>query len=95
MVWVSHEQPTRLWARRYGGDFDAAIAFMSDSDAAETQLWREQREAEEAARQQIEGEVRRKYEVELHALRSRLEQQRAAKSWWGFCARPKFKLRGS
>ncbi len=28
--WLYEEQPTRLWARRYGGDFDAAIRFLTD-----------------------------------------------------------------
>jgi hypothetical protein len=33
--WLYEEQPTRLWARRYGGDFGAAIAFLTASEEAE------------------------------------------------------------
>ena len=39
--WLHEEQPTRLWARRYGGDFDAAIRFLTDSEEAEEQRQRE------------------------------------------------------
>jgi energy-coupling factor transporter ATP-binding protein EcfA2 len=35
LYWAAQEQPTRLWARRYGGDFDAAIGFLIESEEAE------------------------------------------------------------
>ena len=38
--WLDEEQPTRLWARRYGGDFDAAIRFLTESEEAEEQRLR-------------------------------------------------------
>jgi len=75
LLWASQEQPTRLWARRYGGDFDAAIRFLTDSEDAEEQQRREQTEAEEAARQQEEERLRRENELKQQALRARLEQQ--------------------
>ena len=52
--WLCAEQPTRLWARRYGGDFDAAIGFLTDSKDAEEQRLRAWKEAVEAARRQAD-----------------------------------------
>jgi energy-coupling factor transporter ATP-binding protein EcfA2 len=52
--WLCEEQPTRLWARRYGGDFDAACSFLMDSIEAEEQRQRALKEAEEAARRQAD-----------------------------------------
>jgi energy-coupling factor transporter ATP-binding protein EcfA2 len=62
--WLHEEQPTRLWARRYGGDFDAAMRFLTDSEEAEEQRLRALNESEDAARRQEE-----------EALRARLEEQ--------------------
>ncbi len=73
--WLHEEQPTRLWARRYGGDFDAAITFLMDSEEAEEAVRREQQAAEEAARRQEEERVRLQNELEQQALRARLERQ--------------------
>ncbi len=73
--WLHEEQPTRLWARRYGGDFDAAITFLMNSEEAEEAVRREQLVAEEAARRQEEERVRLQNELEQQALRARLERQ--------------------
>ena len=62
--WLDEEQPTRLWARRYGGDFDAAMRFLTDSE-----------DAEAAARRQEEERLRLQTELEQRALRARLEEQ--------------------
>jgi energy-coupling factor transporter ATP-binding protein EcfA2 len=75
LLWAAHEQPTRLWARRYGGDFDAAISFLTDSEDAEEQRRRAQTKAEEAARRQEEERLQRENELKQQALRARLEQQ--------------------
>ena len=75
LLWAAQEQRTRLWARRYGGDFDAAISFLTDSADAEEQRRREQTEAEEAARRQKEEQQQREYEFKQQALRTRLEEQ--------------------
>ena len=73
--WLYEEQPTRLWARRYGGDFDAAIRFLTDSEEAEEQRLRAVKKAEEAARRQEEERLRLQNELERQALRARLEEQ--------------------
>ena len=73
--WLYEEQPTRLWARRYGGDFDAAIRFLTDSEEAEEQRLRAVKKAEEAARRQEEERLRLQTELEQRALRARLEEQ--------------------
>ena len=82
--WLYEEQPTRLWARRYGGDFDAAIRFLTDSEEAEEQRIRAVKEAEEAARRQEEERLRLQNELEQQALRARLEEQtrRAKQRRW-------------
>jgi hypothetical protein len=74
LLWAQ-EQPTRLWARRYGGDFNAAMSFLTDSADAEEQRRREQTAAEEAARRREEEQLRRENELKQQALRARLEQQ--------------------
>ena len=43
--WRKREQPTALWARRYGGDFELAMLFLAESEKAT-----ETREAEIAAK---------------------------------------------
>lgn len=73
--WLCEEQPTRLWARRYGGDFDAAIRFLAASEDAEEERQRQAKAAEEAARQQEEERRRLQNELEQQALRARLEEQ--------------------
>ena len=73
--WLYEEQPTRLWARRYGGDFDAAIRFLTASEEAEEGRLRGLNEAEEAARRQEEERLRLQNELEQQALRARLEEQ--------------------
>jgi energy-coupling factor transporter ATP-binding protein EcfA2 len=74
LLWAQ-EQRTRLWARRYGGDFDAAISFLADSADSEEQRRREQTKAKEAARRQKEEQQQREYELKQQALRARLEEQ--------------------
>jgi WD40 repeat protein/energy-coupling factor transporter ATP-binding protein EcfA2 len=79
--WLYEEQPTRLWARRYGGDFDAAIQFLMKSEEAENERLRELKEAEEEEhrRQEEERERRRQEELEAAALRAaEAEAQRQA-----------------
>ncbi|MGH6918878.1 MAG: hypothetical protein ACREJ0_14375, partial [Geminicoccaceae bacterium] len=71
LLWASREQPTRLWARRYGGDFNAAIDFLTESEEAEEQRQREKQEAEEAARR---GEEER---LQLENERLRLEEEQS------------------
>lgn len=73
--WLDEQQPTRLWARRYGGDFDAAIRFLADSEEAEEERQRQAKAAEEAARRQEEERRRLQNELEQQALRGRLEEQ--------------------
>ena len=73
--WLYEEQPTRLWARRYGGDFDAAIAFLTASEEAEDARLSQEREAAEAARRQEEEKLRLQNELEQQTLRARLEEQ--------------------
>jgi hypothetical protein len=73
--WLYEERPTRLWARRYGGDFDTALRFLNASEEADEQRRREQQAAEEAARRQEEERVRLQNELEQQALRARLERQ--------------------
>ena len=73
--WLYEEQPTRLWARRYGGEFDAAIRFLTASEEAEEGRLRGLNEAEEAARRQEEERLRLQNELEQQALRARLEEQ--------------------
>jgi len=83
LLWASREQPTRLWARRYDGDFDAAIGFLSDSEEAEEQRRRAQEEAEQAEHRREEERLRLENErlrleeeqSRLLAEKSRLEQQ--------------------
>ena len=73
--WVNEEHPTPLWARRYGGDYDAAMRFLTESEEAEDQRLRAMKEAEEAARRQEEERLRLQNELEQQALRARLEEQ--------------------
>ena len=73
--WLFEEQRTRLWARRYGGDFNAAISFLTDSEEAEAQRLRERQELEDAARRQDEERRRLQNELEQQALRTRLQEQ--------------------
>ncbi len=47
--WRAREQPTALWAKRYGGDFPLAMAFLAESEKA-----RAAREAEAAAKRRTE-----------------------------------------
>ena len=47
--WLQEEKPSRLWARRYGGDFDAATRFLTESEQAEQR--RRQRETKNALRE--------------------------------------------
>jgi energy-coupling factor transporter ATP-binding protein EcfA2 len=75
--WLYEEQPTRLWARRYGGDFDAARSFLTDSNDAEEQRQRERKEAEEAARRREEEERERRRQDELEAARLQAAQAEA------------------
>jgi energy-coupling factor transporter ATP-binding protein EcfA2 len=42
--WASQEQRTRLWARRYGGDLDAAMKFLMESEETDEQLRRREEE---------------------------------------------------
>lgn len=75
--WLYEEQPTRLWARRYGGDFDAARNFLLDSIDAEEHRQRERKQAEEAARRREEEERERRRQEELNAARLRAAQAEA------------------
>ena len=75
LLWAAQEQPTRLWARRYGGDFDTAISFLTDSADAEEQRRRQQTETEEAARRQEAERLRLENELKQQALSARLERQ--------------------
>ena len=75
--WFYEEQPTRLWARRYGSDFDAARSFFMDSNDAEEQRQRERKETEEAARLRQEEERERRRREELEAARLRAAQAEA------------------
>jgi hypothetical protein len=75
--WFYEEQPTRLWARRYGGDFDAARSFFMDSNDAEEQRQRERKETEEAGRRREEEERERRRREELEAARLRAAQAEA------------------
>jgi hypothetical protein len=93
--WRDEEQPTCLWARRYGKDFDAAMRFLTDSEEAEVQRLRALKEAEETARRQEEERLRLAYELEQQRLRSQLDEKveaGAGKSWWRFL-RPEMKHR--
>ncbi|MGH6919144.1 MAG: hypothetical protein ACREJ0_15735, partial [Geminicoccaceae bacterium] len=72
VLWASLEQPTPLWARRYGGDFDAAINFLKESQEAEKQRLNQEREAEKKARRQEEERLR----LENERLRLEHEQSR-------------------
>ena len=62
--WLWHEEPTRLWARRYGGDFNGALTYLEESEEADDNARRAAEESEWKAR-----------ESEQQALRSKLEQQ--------------------
>ena len=73
--WFHEERPTPLWARRYSGDYDAAMRFLTESKEADNQRLRELKEAEEAARRREEERLRLQNELEQKALRARLEEQ--------------------
>ncbi len=49
LAWREGQQPTALWAKRYGGDFALAMAFLAESEQAKAA-----REAEIAARRQAQ-----------------------------------------
>jgi tetratricopeptide (TPR) repeat protein len=53
--WRTREQPTALWAKRYGGDFALAMAFLAESEKA-----RDAREAEASALRQRRDSLRRR-----------------------------------
>ena len=70
--WLDEERPTPLWARRYGGDFDAARSFLTDSIEAEEQRLQALKEAEDATRRREEEGLR----LENERLRLEEEQSR-------------------
>ena len=49
LAWRESQQPTALWAKRYGGDFALAMAFLAESEQTKAA-----REAEIAARRQAQ-----------------------------------------
>ncbi len=78
--WLCEEQPTRLWARRYGGDFDAAMRFLTDSEEAEEQRLRALKEAEEAARRHEEEALRARLEEQTKLAQERRRHMRHARA---------------
>lgn len=69
LAWREEERPTQLWARRYGGDFAAAMRFLLDSEEAERRTLEARQRAEEHA-------TRRKQEQEAHEHERRLARER-------------------
>src|SRR5262249_3847132 len=71
LEWKVRERPNAAWARRYGGDFDGAMLFLSNSRKAQ-----ERKLAAEQERRRAELKAARRL-AEAAEARRRLEAERA------------------
>jgi YD repeat-containing protein len=60
LAWESREKPTATWARRYGDDFDTAMAFLRASEA--------RHQADAAAKEAARREQLRRYRRSMYGL---------------------------
>ena len=57
--WRKKENPTPEWAARYGGDFDAALEFLDESEAAESERLRREKDARQRELREAQARVLR------------------------------------
>jgi WD40 repeat protein/energy-coupling factor transporter ATP-binding protein EcfA2 len=79
--WKDKQNPSQYWAARYGAHFELAMAFLEESQAAEEDRKRKQKEAIEKELQQARERTIELFESQLThaALHSKIEDFSAAK----------------